>query len=146
MTTMKRAAVLAALTAVVATAQTLSVWAAPANEAQLRAMFQAKYDARDGAWMQRDADKYLSFCADDYTNYALDGSVRYSSKEQYRNLLVPYMASHTTVKAAYSRVVDVQPVSGGMIVTVAGHKGIDSRCFWVKRNGMWFIKQYCELR
>jgi len=59
--------------------------------------------------------------------------------------LAPYILSKHKILTPYEVVKAVQPSGGGMIVTLAGHKGVSHRDFWMNSHGIWLIKQYRAL-
>jgi len=118
----------------------------PSEKAKLKAIFQAKYNAKSLAFSQKSVDKYLSFVTSDYTFYDDDGKLAVNSKEEYRQKIVPYLATHA-VKLGREPVADIQPTAGGMIVTIQrSNSGVTNRDFWVKVNGNWLIKQHRSVK
>ena len=116
------------------------------EKANLKAMFQAKYNAKSLAFSQKNVDKFLSFVTTDYAFYDADGNLATSSKEEYREKLVAYFANHE-VKLGREPIADIQPKAGGMVVTIQrSDSGITNRDFWVKVNGNWLIKQHRSVK
>lgn len=116
-----------------------------AASARLQRGFQAIYDARNAAFVRKDADKFLSYAADNLTIIGDNGQVTTRSKARYRAQLKQIFAARPTINAATvsSIVRSVRLTRDGAIV-VTGSKadsGTD-RDFWVNKGGRWQLLRH----